>query len=88
MILLKAFSASNGVIVGFLLSVCLDGRLHLLISYIEPLLHLWNEAYLFMLDDILDVFLDSVCKYFTENLVFMFVGILVSDFLSVVVQFI
>lgn len=35
-------------------------------SYVGPSLHLWNEAYLFMVDDIFYVFLDSVFKNFTE----------------------
>ena len=33
-------------------------------SYVEPSLYLWDEIYLIMVDDISDVFLDSVCKYF------------------------
>nr|CDQ07978.1 Bm12309 [Brugia malayi] len=28
--------------------------------YIEPILHTWDEAYLVIVDDIFDVFLDSV----------------------------
>jgi hypothetical protein len=28
--------------------------------YIEPSLHPWDEAYLFMMDELFDVFLDSV----------------------------
>ena len=35
-------------------------------SYTEPSLHLWDEAYLIIVDDVFDVFLDSVCKYFIE----------------------
>jgi hypothetical protein len=34
--------------------------------YIEPSLHPWNEAYLVMMDDRFDVFLDSVCEEFIE----------------------
>ena len=34
--------------------------------YIIPSLHLWDEAYLVMMDDRFDVFLDSVCKNFIE----------------------
>jgi hypothetical protein len=30
-------------------------------SYIGPPLHLWDEAYLIIVDDVFDVFLDSVC---------------------------
>jgi hypothetical protein len=29
--------------------------------YIEPTLHVWDEVYLIMVDDVFDVFLDSVC---------------------------
>ena len=36
------------------------------ILYIEPFLHLWDEANLIMVDDFSDVFLDSVCEYFIE----------------------
>ena len=34
--------------------------------YIKPSLHPWDEAYLVMMDDHFDVFLDSVCKDFIE----------------------
>ena len=34
--------------------------------YIKPSLNPWDEAYLIMMDDHFDVFLDSVCKNFTE----------------------
>jgi hypothetical protein len=34
--------------------------------FIEPFLHPWDEAYLIMMDDHFDVFLDSVCKNFIE----------------------
>ena len=34
--------------------------------YIKPSLHPWDEAYLVMMDDRLDVFLDSVCEDFIE----------------------
>jgi hypothetical protein len=30
--------------------------------YTEPSLHLWDEAYLIMMDDHFDVFSDSVCE--------------------------
>jgi hypothetical protein len=33
-------------------------------SYIEPSLHRWDEAYLIIVDDVFDVFFDSVCEYF------------------------
>ncbi|ERE69570.1 hypothetical protein H671_6g17041 [Cricetulus griseus] len=35
-------------------------------SYVEPSLHPWNEAYLIMVDDFSDMFLDSVLQYFIE----------------------
>jgi hypothetical protein len=34
--------------------------------YIEPTLHPWDEAYLIMMNEGFDVFLDSVCKNFIE----------------------
>lgn len=33
-------------------------------SYIELSLHLWDEAWLMMMNDLFDEFLDSDCKYF------------------------
>ncbi|ERE73141.1 hypothetical protein H671_5g14455 [Cricetulus griseus] len=35
-------------------------------SYVEPSLHPWDEAYLIMVDDFSDMFLDSICQYFIE----------------------
>jgi hypothetical protein len=35
-------------------------------SYIKLTLHLWDEAYLIVVNDGLDVFLDLVCKNFIE----------------------
>ena len=40
---------------------CVDGFL-----YIKPSLHPWDEAYLIMMNDCFDVFLDSVCKNFID----------------------
>jgi hypothetical protein len=34
--------------------------------YIEQPLHPWEEAYLFMMDDVFDLFLDLVCEYSIE----------------------
>ena len=34
--------------------------------YIEPYLYPWDEAYLIMMDDCFDLFLDSVLKNFIE----------------------
>jgi hypothetical protein len=35
--------------------------------YIETSLHPWNEAYLIMMNDRFDVFLDLACENFTEH---------------------
>ncbi|ERE71912.1 hypothetical protein H671_6g15331 [Cricetulus griseus] len=35
-------------------------------SYVEPSLHPWDEAYLIMVDDFSDMFLDSVRQYFIQ----------------------
>jgi hypothetical protein len=35
-------------------------------SYIEPSLHPWEEAYLIMVNDSFDIFLNSVCQNFFE----------------------
>jgi hypothetical protein len=35
-------------------------------TYVESSLHLWDEAYLIMVGDIFDMFLDSVCRCFIE----------------------
>jgi hypothetical protein len=34
--------------------------------YIEPFLHAWDKAYLIMVNDVFDMFLDSVCMYVIE----------------------
>jgi hypothetical protein len=34
--------------------------------YVGPSLHPWNEAFLLMMDDCFDVFLDLVCENFIE----------------------
>ncbi|ERE61039.1 hypothetical protein H671_21023, partial [Cricetulus griseus] len=36
-------------------------------SYIKSYLHPWDEAYLIMVDDFSDVFLDLICQYFIFN---------------------
>jgi hypothetical protein len=41
--------------------------------YINPSLHPWDEAYLIMVDDQFDVFLDSVCKNFIEYFACIFI---------------
>ena len=35
--------------------------------YVELALHLWDEAYLIMIDKLFDVLLHLVCQYFTEG---------------------
>ncbi|ERE78642.1 zinc finger protein [Cricetulus griseus] len=42
------------------------------ISYVEPSLRLWDEAYLVMVDDFSDVFSDLLCQYFIEYFASMF----------------
>ncbi|KAL6036256.1 hypothetical protein STEG23_023992, partial [Scotinomys teguina] len=36
------------------------------LSYVKPSLHLWDKAYLVMVDNVFDVFLELVCQYFIE----------------------
>ncbi|KAL6088092.1 hypothetical protein STEG23_028949 [Scotinomys teguina] len=36
------------------------------LSYVEPSLHLWDKAYLIVVNNVFDVFLESVCQYFIE----------------------
>jgi hypothetical protein len=63
----NAFSASNEMIMWFFVFEFvyildyIDG-----FPYIESSLHLWDEAYLIMMDDHFNVFLDLVCKNFIE----------------------
>ena len=42
-------------------------------AYIKPSLHPWDPAYLVMMDDCLDVFLDLVCKNFIEYFCMIFI---------------
>jgi hypothetical protein len=42
--------------------------------YIEPSLHPWEEAYLIMIDDHFDVFLNPVCENFIEYFLSIFIG--------------
>jgi hypothetical protein len=41
-------------------------------TYIESSPHPWDEAYLIMMDDRFDVFLDSVCQNFIEHFASIF----------------
>ncbi|KAL6036848.1 hypothetical protein STEG23_035051 [Scotinomys teguina] len=36
-------------------------------TYDEPSMHQWNKAYLIMVDDFFEVFLDFFCEYFSIN---------------------
>ena len=36
-------------------------------GYVEPALHPQDEAYLVVMDKLLDVLLQSVCQYFTDD---------------------
>ena len=37
------------------------------LAYVEPALHPLDEAYLFMMNKLFDVLLQSVCQYFIED---------------------
>ena len=43
-------------------------------AYVEPALHLWNEAYLIIMDNFSNVFLESVYQNFVENFASMFMS--------------
>ena len=63
-ILSNAFSVSNEKIFVFKFFYTvdyIDG-----FPYIKPSLHPWDEAYLVMMNDRFDVFLDLVCEDFIE----------------------
>ena len=38
------------------------------LTYVEPVLHSQDEAYLIMMDKLFDVLLQSVCQYFIEDI--------------------
>jgi len=61
-ILWKAFSVSNEIIMGFFFFQFV----HNWIFIYWTVLHLRDKAYLVLMDDVFDVFLDSVLKYFIE----------------------
>ncbi|KAL6050466.1 hypothetical protein STEG23_001761 [Scotinomys teguina] len=55
--------------------------------YVERSLHLWDKAYLIMVNNVLDVFLESVCQYFIEYFCInvhegdcCYISIFISDF--------
>jgi hypothetical protein len=66
-ILSNAFCTSNENIMRFLSWFIYMVDYIYQFIYVDPSLHLWDEAYLIMVNDISDVFLNSVCKYFIEN---------------------
>ena len=37
------------------------------LAFVEPALHLWDEAYLIIMNELFDVLLDLVCQYFIED---------------------
>jgi hypothetical protein len=71
-ILSNAFSASNEMIICFFFEFVYIGHYIDELLYVEVSLHPWDEAYLIMMDDCFDVFLDLVCKnlieYFSINI--------------------
>lgn len=66
-ILPKTVSKCNEMIMQFLSLVYLWGGLCLLIYMYWIILHPWDEVDLIVQDSLFDVFLNSLCKCFTEN---------------------
>ena len=66
-ILSKAFSTSNEMIIWyfFFQFVYMVDYIDWF-PYVESSLHLWDKARFIMADDLFDVFLDLVCKYFVK----------------------
>lgn len=62
-----AFSTSKEMTYGFSLQSVYDVYYICQRTCVKPSLHLWGEAYLLMLGDLFNVFLDLVWKYFIEN---------------------
>ena len=67
----NAFTASNEMIMRFYFILFFTQFIYMvdyiyLLLYIEPFLHLHDVACLIMVDNLFDVFLDLVCKYFIE----------------------
>ena len=58
--ILSGFSASNEMMILFFQFVYMEGYIDRFL-YIEPSMHLWDEANLIMVDDFFNVFLGSVC---------------------------
>ena len=62
----KAFSVSSEMITWFFFFSLFIWWITLMDFHVEPSLHPWDEAYLIMVDDFSDMFLDSICQYFIE----------------------
>ncbi|KAL6091870.1 hypothetical protein STEG23_000458, partial [Scotinomys teguina] len=52
------------------------------LSYVGPSFHLWNKAYLVMVDNVFDVFLESVCQYFIDYFCICYISNFISDFIN------
>ena len=66
-ILSNAFSASNEMIIYFFLQFIYMMDYIDRFAYVEPALHLWDEAYLITMYNFLDVFLNFLFEYLIEN---------------------
>jgi hypothetical protein len=66
-VLSNVFSATNEIIMCFFFQFIFIVDYFDELPYIEPSLHTWVETYLIMMDDCLDVFLDSVFENFIEH---------------------
>lgn len=54
---------------GCFLSVYLYSKLHFRFSYVDLHMYLYNKTYLIIVNAVLNMFLDLVCKYFKYFLV-------------------
>jgi len=55
-------------------------------SYIEPFMNSWDEAYLIMVDDVFDVFLDLVWEYFTAIFIRKFIILVWGSFTAIFIR--
>ena len=65
-ILSKALSATNVMILFIFFQFVYVVEYIDRFSHVEPSLHLWDAADLSKMDDLFDVFFNSVCQYFIE----------------------
>lgn len=80
-----AFSVSDEMILVFVShSVYVVDYIYWL-TYVEPTLHLWVGASLIMVDDFFYVFLDLICKYFSEKIC-TYIQREINNFLSLGIQ--